>query len=346
MKHAMACACLFAAAPFALGAQDLYVATSGSDNNPGTLEAPLLTIARADALALPGHTIHVAPGTYHVAAPSAQSAGINTGSNGTAGARIRFVSTVRGGASIVVSGPGITWNSRGNYVDIDGFAISGSGRHGIVASGGHLTISNNIIRDLTISGGCNGAGGAAIDTHGKTGHVLITGNIIRNIGLAMIGTCNTVQGIYIANAHATVTNNIVSGVAAVGIQQWHGATASHIANNTIFHCKIGILIGQGDGGKTAAGSEHNVVANNIVVDHARFGIVEGGKVGANNRYIDNLVYASATPLLVAGAVSGTIAADPLFVNYQPDGLGDYRVQAGSPALRARSARIGAHGQAR
>lgn len=310
----------------------LYVATTGSDANPGTAAAPFLTIARADSRAGPGYTIHVAPGTYRFAAVSPHSAGIRTSRSGTAAARIKFVSTVKWGAKIVGSGTGITWKSLGSYVDIAGFDISGTGRHGILASGANLTIRDNFIHDLTISGGCTGAGGAAIDTDGDIGNVLIHANIVRNIGRAMIGACNTVHGIYIASANNTVTNNVVSGVAAAGIQQWHGATASRISNNTVFHCKVGILIGQGDAGTTPAGSENNLVANNIVYDNVTYGIVEGGKVGANNRYINNLVHASGRDVHVSGEVSGNISADPLFRNYRADGSGDYRVHAVSPAL--------------
>jgi hypothetical protein len=65
---------------------------------------------------------------------------------------------VKWGAKIIVSGTGITWDSRGSYVDIEGFDISGSGRHGILAAGANLTMTNNFIHDLTISGGCNGTG--------------------------------------------------------------------------------------------------------------------------------------------------------------------------------------------
>ncbi len=209
---------------------NLYVASTGSDTNPGTESAPFLTIARADAWAIPGTTIHVAPGTYRYLAVSPHSAGIRTSRSGTAAARIRFVSSIKWGAKIVVSGTGITWKSLGSHVDIEGFDISGSGRHGILASGNNLTIRDNLIHDLTISGGCTGAGGAAIDADGDMGNVLIHANIVRNIGRAMMGSCNTVHGIYIASANNTVTNNIVSGVAAAGIQQWHGATASRISN--------------------------------------------------------------------------------------------------------------------
>ncbi len=312
----------------------LYVAPDGNDSNPGSKSAPFSTIARADAAAAPGFTIHVAPGTYEVAAPGLLSAGITTQRSGTADERIKFVSDVKWGAKIVVSGIGIAWRSKGSYVDIEGFDISGTGRMGILADGANLTITNNLVHDLTVSGGCNGNGGAAIDTNGGPGNVLIEGNVVRNIGLDMRGSCRTVQGIYIANPHNVVVNNIVSGVAAVGIQQWHGATDSTIVNNTVFHCKIGILIGSGDSGVLPNGSQNNYVANNIVYDNITFGIVESGKVGANNRYVDNLVHASGTAIRAQGEVSGTITADPQFVDYRTDGAGDYRLKRTSPALKA------------
>ena len=315
-----------------LAGKDLYVSPTGLDSNPGTQSAPVKTIARADALASAGYTIHVAPGTYRVAAPSAGSNGMTTSKSGTAAARIKFVSDVKWGAKIIVSGTGITWNSKGSYVDIDGFDISGTGRHGILSAGANLTITNNYIHDLTISGGCNGGGGAAIDTYGPVGNVLINANIVRNIGYSMIGACNTVQGIYIANANNVVTNNIVSGVAAAAIQQWHGATSSTIVNNTVFNSKIGILLGQGDSGATSTGSANNYVANNIVHDHRVYGIVETGKMGGNNRYANNLVNASGTNWRVSGAVSASMTGNPMFVSYQANGAGNYQVQSSSPSI--------------
>ena len=323
---------LLAAAPMASAvAKDLYVSTTGSDSNPGTQAAPVKTIARADALASAGTIIHVAAGTYRVSAPSLDNAGIKTSKSGTATARIKFVSDVKWGAKIIVSGTGITWDSRGSYVDIEGFDISGSGRHGILAAGANLTMTNNFVHDLTISGGCNGSGGAAIDTYGPVGGVVIDRNVVRNIGASMIGKCNTVQGIYIANANNVVTNNLVSGVAMAGIQQWHGATASTIVNNTVFHTKDGILLGQGDAG-TTTGSANNYVANNVVYDNTTYGIVELGKMAGNNRYVNNLVAKSGTSMRVAGSVSGTISSDPLFVGYQANGTGNYRLSSSSPAI--------------
>jgi hypothetical protein len=312
---------------------NLYVSTTGNDANPGTQTAPLRTIAKADSKAMAGYVIHVAPGTYNVSAPSSGSVGMTTVRSGTATARIKFVSDVKWGAKIVVSGAGITWNSKGSYVDIDGFQITGTGRHGILADGHNLTITRNYIHDLTVIAGCTGSGGAGIDTNGGTGGVLINANIVRNIGAAYIGHCSTVQGIYIANPNNVITNNIVSGVAAMGIQQWHGGTASTIVNNTVFNSGDGILIGQGDAGATTAGSSNNYVANNIVYGNKNHGIREYGRVGTGNRYVNNIVYASGTNItMLKGSITGTIVADPKFVRYAANGSGDYHVMTGSPAI--------------
>lgn len=314
--------------------KNLYVASTGSDSNPGTQAKPLKTIARADALASAGDVIHVAPGTYTVAASASGSVGILTTKNGTSSAHITYVSDVQGGAKLVMTGTGILWDSKGSYVDILGFDLSGTGRIGILAEGANLSINYNNIHDFTVSGGCNGSGGGAIVTTGSVGNVVINANIVKNIGYQWVagGTCNTVQGIYISNANNVVTNNLVSGVAAVGIQQWHGATASTIVNNTVFHSKMGILIGQGDSGMTATGSQNNYVANNIAYDNKYYGIVESGKVGGGNRYVDNLVASSGTNWQVKGSVSGSISSNPLFVNYQADGSGNYRLTSSSPAI--------------
>ena len=330
--RAILCASLCALPASCTGTHHFYVATTGSDANPGTQDAPFLTIAHADSRASAGYTIHVAPGIYTVSAPLAKSSGILTTKSGTSSARIKFVSDVKGAAKIVVSGIGTAWHSKGSYVDIVGFDISGTGRHGILAAGNHLTISHNFVHDLKISGGCNGRGGAGIDTYGPIGNIVINANVVRNIGYAMRGSCNTVHGIYVASPNNIVTNNIVSGAAAVGINQWHGATAGTIVHNTTFHNKIGILLGQGDRGATLAGSENNYVANNIVYNNITYGIVEGGKMGGNNRYVNNLVHSNGTNWRVQGAVSGTISADPLFVDYKADGSGDYRLQSKSPAV--------------
>jgi parallel beta-helix repeat protein len=312
---------------------NLYVSPTGSDSNPGTQAKPLKTIARADALSRAGYVIHVAPGTYKVAAAASGSAGIKTVKSGTATARIRFVSDVKWGAKIVFSGTGLGWNSKGAYVDIDGFDITGTGRLGLLAEGGHERITRNFVHDLTVSGGCNGSGGAGIDAWGAGGGAVIDSNVVRNIGLQWVAaqSCNTVQGIYLTNQNNIVSNNIISGVASVGINSWHGATGNTFVNNTIFGNKMGIVIGQGDSGSTSAGTSNNYVANNIVYGNG-YGITEMGKVGTNNRYANNLVYNTGRAWLAKGTITGTVSADPQFVKYAANGTGDYRLKSTSPAI--------------
>jgi hypothetical protein len=64
-----------------------------------------------------------------------------------------------------------------------------------------------------------------------------------------------------------------------------------------------------------------------------------GKVGTNNRYPNNLVFNTGRSWLVKGAVSGTVAADPQFVNYQATGTGDYRLKSTSPAINKGTATL-------
>ena len=47
-----------------VSAADLYVATSGSDQNPGTIDRPLATIQRAVDMVTPGETVYIRGGLY------------------------------------------------------------------------------------------------------------------------------------------------------------------------------------------------------------------------------------------------------------------------------------------
>lgn len=311
----------------------LYVSTSGSDSNPCTSRAPCKSISRASQAALAGTVVHVAPGTY--------TGDFVTSTSGTAAARITFLSDTRWGAKLVGSSGKVLWQLNASYVDVIGFDMSGPNAAGVVIgwSGlgavGYDRLLYNYVHDLTVSGGCNSTGGAALDTGQATslGNNEIIGNRVANIGASMIGSCNTVQGIYIATANDLVANNVISGVACGAISQWHGATASTIVNNTVFHSKVGIILGDGDAGTLPGGSVNNLVANNIAVNN-QYGIAEIGSMGPGNRYLNNLVFNnSGQNLRIWSATpAGTLVADPQFVNYKPDGSGDYHLSAHSPAI--------------
>nr|WP_229517458.1 right-handed parallel beta-helix repeat-containing protein [Massilia oculi] len=312
----------------------LYVASDGSDRNPGTKDLPFMSITKASRAAKPSTTIYVAPGTYRenvLTRPRTNAAG-----------RVSFVSSTPGAAKIIGSGTGAAWTNRGNYVDIVGFDISGTGRIGIANLGSQTTISGNHVHDIKVSGGCTSAGGAGIvnaDYAGSDADII--GNLVHDIGTP--GSCNGVQGIYHSNKRGRIQNNVVYRASSFGIHLWHAATDVVISNNTTFQNGSkrmggGIVIGAGDKpGKIVVNNTH--VSNNIVVQNPRFGITQycyrgQNCIGETNTVTNNLIYGNGVNLVMkVGKASGTIMADPQFVRYAPDSAaGNYGLKSTSPAI--------------
>lgn len=318
-------------------ANSLYVSPTGSDSNNGSQEAPFRSIVAASKSAQPGTVVHVASGNY--------SGGFTTASSGNAGAHISYVSDTPGGARIVGAGGGsdVAWQNKGDYVDIKGFEIDGSGgqanswRLGFYGTGSHQSFVGNTVHDILTDPGAFAQasnGGAAIEMDRYNGGVdgLVDSNLVYNIGPAG-KTSSTVQGIYMTES-GTVSNNIVHSIVGVGVHLWHGADHINIVNNTINDARDGgVLVGSGDSGATATSGDYVMVANNIITNSV-YGISEQGTTGVHNTYANNLVHGntSADFRLQHGlTATGTVTADPKLVN--PDG-NDYHLQAGSPAIGA------------
>jgi hypothetical protein len=303
------------------------------DNNEGSEAHPFKTIRKASLYAKPGTVVHVARGVYREI--------VKTKTSGTASARIRYVSDTKWGAKIIGSGTEAAWTNNGNYTDIVGFDISGSGRLGILNYASYAVMSGNHVHHLTVSGGCTGSGGAGIVNANYRGSDSdIIGNVVHDIGIP--GKCNGVQGIYHANLRGHVYNNIVYRVSAYGIHLWHAANNVVIANNTVFangsgRMGGGIVIGAGDapGGIVLNNTK---VINNIVYNNPAASIMEycykgQNCIGPNNTVANNLVYGNGRGIsLRVGTAKGTITADPRFVNYQANGTGNYRLTSASPAI--------------
>jgi hypothetical protein len=311
---------------------NLYVSTSGSDSNSGSVSSPFRTISKAAAVAKPSTTVHVAAGTY--------KENVKTNNKGSSTARIRYVSDTKWGAKVVGSGTEAMWTNNGTYTDIVNFDISGSGRLGILNYASYALMSGNHVHNLTISGGCTGNGGAGIvNANYSSSDDDIIGNVVHDIGVP--GKCNGVQGIYSSNLRGRIMNNIVYRVSAWGIHLWHAANAVTIANNTVFANGSGgmgggIEIGTGDspGGIIL---DYTKVINNIVYANPGSGIKQycySGQncIGTHNTVANNLVYGNGSAIsMKVGSATGTIAADPKFVSYLANGTGNYRLQSTSPA---------------
>ncbi|MGC2477860.1 MAG: choice-of-anchor Q domain-containing protein [Candidatus Sulfotelmatobacter sp.] len=314
---------------------NFYVSTSGNDNNNGSESSPWRTISAAGSRVGPGSIVHVAPGTY------AEAPYITV--SGQPSARICFISDVRWGAKITgtpTENYGVA--VMGNYFDVDGFDITNinpSGHLGIISQGSFNQIVGNRVHDVAPIGGTDGVGGAGIMIGDITKHDNnVLQNVIYNIGNFNVNWAS-IHNIYYENKYGLIANNISFRSQGCGIQLWHNAGHLVIANNTIFNNQLcGIVIGADDT-PVGAVDDYNITVNNIVVYNgslgAHYGIVEIGHTGTHNQYLNNLVWENVPGnfLLLNGVVDkNTVTADPGFVNYQPDGTGNYHLLPTSPAV--------------
>jgi len=327
-----------------LTGRQFYITPNGSDSNDGSAGAPWQSFSRADASVQPGDWVHVAVGTYNM--DNENGGRLLTTASGTASARIHWVSDQKWGAKLTasVTGNSATWWNQGNYIDIQGFDITGAGALGIYNEGSGTRIIGNNVHNLAASG-CPLDGGAGIHDGNYNGsNDDIIGNWVHDIG-DFNNPCPRVHGIYHANFGGHIDNNVTFHNEGWGIHLWHGATAVTISNNTVFgNAYGGILIGavSGDFPSGSGLDDNTLVTNNIVFRNgllsgaSGYGIEEYGDVGWNNHYINNLVSQNgpADWNLINNSTQGTINADPAFINYQDNGSGDYHLQTGSPAIGA------------
>jgi len=158
-----------------------YVATNGSDSNPGTLSAPWRTIQHAANVLKPGQTVYVRGGTYKELVRPAKS--------GTASAWISYKNYP--GEHVVIDGTGLNagnYYSSGlvlidskSYLEFNGFEIAHcAGANGIKISGDshYINLKNNTIHDIYTSG-INAANGPD-STLSRITNLTITGNDVYN----------------------------------------------------------------------------------------------------------------------------------------------------------------------
>src|SRR6266498_44426 len=132
-----------------------YVATDGSDSNPGTEEQPFQTLGRGVGELRPGDTLYVKNGTY---TGSSQLAGIPSGASRD---NPITIAAYPGHSPVIVAEQDnhVLYFTNNRYIIIDGFVIDGSNAiHGIrihEGSGGiadHIRIQNSEILYASDSG--------------------------------------------------------------------------------------------------------------------------------------------------------------------------------------------------
>ena len=312
--------------------------SSGSDSNDGLApttgggHGPWMTISHADTslvLGPIGTNVNVAAGTYY--------GDLITSHAGTSGKPVMFISTTPLGAFIVGNGSNqISWKVTGDYQTISGFDITGTDTdyQGIDLHSSYGTAIGNRVHDLPGTA-CPSNGGQGIGDFGNANSGLNNNSIIDN-QIYNIGSsgCSLIHGIYVSNPNDVVENNVVGGIGGGQcITSYHQATSLVISNNTVFNCgHIGILLANNSGSLA-----NTTVDNNIVYNAQGIGVSCYKGLGSNINISNNDVYNSGG--IGGGKVAkctlrGNTTVDPLLVDYQANGTGNYSLQSGSPALGA------------
>ncbi|WEK51587.1 MAG: right-handed parallel beta-helix repeat-containing protein [Candidatus Kaistia colombiensis] len=209
-------------------ALELYVSTSGSDADPGTIDRPYRTISKAAAAARPGTDIFVRGGRYDGV--------VRIYNDGSASKPIRLQPYQR--EKVVIDGATTKTDTdlvliSANHVIFRNFEVVNATRTGICAWGTHgVHIVNN-----TIQGSVRGAIWVGHSAAGKSSQNLVEGNVAR--ANAIINSSRTrMKGwpVTIAVAvsdHTVVRNNIVyqNFGEGIGVLSSRGVT---IQSNRVF----------------------------------------------------------------------------------------------------------------
>jgi Chondroitinase B len=313
-----------------------YVSTAGSDSDDGSAAHPFATIQHADTVSRPGDAVIVLDGTY--------KGDIIIASSGTSRHPITYKAQNKWQVRLVGSGIGdgsAVIRVRGAHIIIQGFDVTGSDANGIILAYSGTTASynqavGNYVHDIITP--CDSNSGTAIETGGGDNYSGIThndmiGNLVVNI--TPYNGCpggHAASGLYAQIPYSVIANNIVIN-AGYAIQSWHAASHVTVFGNTLINNLRPITIGDGDspGGVT---NDYSLVQNNIIYNSTNTAIAETGATGPHNQYIDNLIYGGNTRISLNHGLhaTGTINADPKFVNNTGTAAGSYHLQSNSPAL--------------
>lgn len=333
---------LFAAAGGAThAATSYYVATTGSDANPGTQTAPWRTINHAAQLATAGQTVFVRGGTYNEYVSLANSG------NATAG-YITFQNFP--GESPIVDGTGVNCcgsSIRGlfniaskSYIILSGFEIrnykSASALEEpagilVVGSGSNIQILNNSVHDIQTSAEASNGNAHGIGVYGQAAtpysNITISGNQVYNLRTGWSESM-TVEGNV---TNFTISNNVIHDNDNIGIDLagfWGTGPTGHdqallgtVSGNTIYNITSAsnpaYAGGLGANGIYCDGCTQVTIERNLV-HHCDIGIEAAserkGRVASRVTIRDNLVYdANQVDISIGGYASTVGGSDSITI---------------------------------
>jgi hypothetical protein len=260
---------------------DVYVATSGSDSNPGTLAAPYRTLAKAISLVAPGTVIYVRGGTYY------PTATLKSTVSGTSSQRVTL--TAYGSEKVKVDGSGLPSGSwlmglYANYWTVSGIQFQNSPAQGFVCT----SCTGGIFRNLTTNG--NGDSGFTLRGDNTVGNLVENLDSYSNYDPA--GHGQNADGV--AVKFGSGTGNVITGARLYnnsddGIDLWSWASPVTIEHTWSFgngknRWNDPVFQGNGNGFELGGGSPvpaaAHVVDNSAAWDNASNGFTENGNTGA------------------------------------------------------------------
>lgn len=338
-----------------------YIATTGSDSNPGSSGSPWLTLQKAANTAIAGDTINVANGTYGVPAGVGTSGwACNISSAGTSLAPITLQAATRGGVVLdcgLACHSYIQFQNGSAYWKVIGFRIQHGIHAGIWCNNGsgssdHISIEQCEIDHIANIFDATTFGNCGIYTDGFATNWLVDSCLFHDVGRTNDPGNSYDHSIYTHCPSLTVQNCIFYNALA----GWHITTADGsggtIINNTFFGPNLYSGSGGTKGGSIIIWCPTNTSTwtfrNNIFYSPNFSGLATSpyglsGVPGLTSSLCDhNIVYSptngamtmfDSTPSGITVA-SNTLNVDPTLVN--PVQGGDYNLQTGSIAIGAGS----------
>jgi hypothetical protein len=325
-----------------------YVATTGSDSNPGTASAPFRHLSKGAAAATnPGDTVIVMDGTYDNEGQIDPNYVVTLNFSGAAGNPITFKAQNRGKAVLdsMNTATGTTCNGAYSYFNlrnaafivIQGFVIQRGCHEGIHSndSAHDITIRWNEIKNIANHTQTDQIGQDGIYLNNAEYNFIFDGNLFHDIGRTDGQTLlHFDHGIYSHAQNVTIINNIFYNMnRGFSIQIADGASNWLVANNTFAFGNA-----NGEAGQIMFWNTNSniTIRNNIFYNPNVSAITRYSATISGSPFDHNLVYGVSTIISdVTGFTIGInqIGANPLFVNASTAPY-DFHAQTGGAGIDA------------
>jgi Right handed beta helix region len=299
-----------------------FVATNGSDSNPGTRARPWKSVQRAFERLRPGERALVARGTY-VADHVLERAGTRT-SPITVAALPGHRVVLRAGSSSGDTYP-LRVRSGAAFARIQGFILEraeGTSSTNVYFEGSahDVELSRNEIRFSQDQG-------IFVESGARRIHII--GNRIHDNGRGHESGQHQSHGIYIEGADHLVANNVVyAHPHGFGIQIYPENERTVVVHNTV--------VGSGHSGIVVGGDEgvsDIAIRNNVLAFNARYGVQMDSHCPTRVAIDRNVIHGNRDGD-VQGGCSGVRTSDTIRSNprFMAPARRDYRLSRGSPAI--------------